>query len=113
MCDSPTQGSKEDIPISGCGALWGCEMSRIPHFRDSLLTDGCKVVSHMLRPCSTPQGLVRLEALGKLKQFIHLIGYETRGLPACSIVPQVTVLLRVPTKAAYYYIVGFQSRLCL
>jgi hypothetical protein len=32
-----------------------------------------------------PQGLVRPEGLGKFKN--HLIGYRTRDLPVCSIVP--------------------------
>jgi hypothetical protein len=66
---------------------------------------GSKVVSPMHRPRSAPQkhyfmflvlisvrdsepqGLVRLEGLGKLKTFIHLIRYQTRDLLACSIVP--------------------------
>jgi hypothetical protein len=29
---------------------------------------------------------VQPERLGKLKKFVHLIGYRTRDLPACSIV---------------------------
>jgi hypothetical protein len=33
------------------------------------------------------QVLVRPEGLGKLKNFIHLIGSRTRDLPACSTVP--------------------------
>jgi hypothetical protein len=33
------------------------------------------------------QGLLRLEGLGKLKKFSHLIGALTRNLPACSIAP--------------------------
>jgi hypothetical protein len=37
---------------------------------------------------------VRLEGLGKLKGFIHLIWSRTRDLPACSIVPQPTTLPR-------------------
>jgi hypothetical protein len=32
--------------------------------------------------------VVRLEELGKFKNFIHLIGCRTRDLPACSTVPQ-------------------------
>jgi hypothetical protein len=39
---------------------------------------------------------VLLESLGKLKQFIVLIGNETRDLPACSVVPEPTTLLRAP-----------------
>jgi hypothetical protein len=64
-------------------------MLRIPHYLDSLLTDGGKVVSPTHRPpfnyladfgshfcwrLSEPQALVRQEGLGKLKKFIHIIG---------------------------------------
>jgi hypothetical protein len=52
-----------------------------------LISVGCRV---------NPQGLVRLEGLGKFKnKFIHLIGSRTRDLPACSIVPQ-QLSYRVP-----------------
>jgi hypothetical protein len=37
---------------------------------------------------------MRLETLSKLKE-IHLIGTGTRDLPACSIVPQPTTLLKI------------------
>jgi hypothetical protein len=37
---------------------------------------------------------VRLEGLGQLKKSNDLIGYRTRDLPACSIVPQPTTLPR-------------------
>jgi hypothetical protein len=43
--------------------------------------------THFCKRLSEPQGLVRLEGLGKSKKFIHLIGSQTRDLPACSIVP--------------------------
>jgi hypothetical protein len=39
---------------------------------------------------------MRLEGLGILKKSHHLIGNRTRDLPACSIVPQQTTLLRAP-----------------
>jgi hypothetical protein len=41
---------------------------------------------------SKPQGLVRLEVLGKLKKktFTDLIGFRTLDLQACRIVPQPT-----------------------
>jgi hypothetical protein len=38
---------------------------------------------------------MRLEGLGKLKRS-HLIGTQSRDLPACSIVPQPTTLPRAP-----------------
>jgi hypothetical protein len=42
------------------------------------------------------QGLVRLEGLSKLKnKFIHRIGWRTRDLPVCSIVPEPLRNLRV------------------
>jgi hypothetical protein len=39
---------------------------------------------------------VRLEELGKLKETNDLMGTRTRDLPANSIVPQLTMLPRVP-----------------
>jgi hypothetical protein len=45
---------------------------------------------------------VQLEGLGKLKK-IHLIETQTHDLPACSIVPQPTTLLRVPQVYLYLY----------
>jgi hypothetical protein len=81
-------------------------MLRIPHCLDSRLTDGGMVVGPMHRPHSTPQkyyfsasgthfclrlskhqGLEQPEGLGKLEKSFHLIGSQTRDLPACSIVP--------------------------
>jgi hypothetical protein len=35
------------MPVKGCGGSEGCEMSRLPHFLDSRLTDGGEVVSRM------------------------------------------------------------------
>jgi hypothetical protein len=40
-------------------------------------------------------GLVQPERLGKFKNN-HLIGYQTRDLPVCSIVPLTTTLPRAP-----------------
>jgi hypothetical protein len=77
-------------------------------FLDNWLTDGGEVLSLTPRSPFTPgrflalisvRGLVdpgaivRLEGLGKLKK-IHLIGTRTCDLPVCSIVPQLTTLLR-------------------
>jgi hypothetical protein len=48
-----------------------------------------------------PRAMVRLEGLSNLKK-IHLIGIRSRGLPACSIVPQPTTLPHAPI---LYYII--------
>jgi hypothetical protein len=80
-------------------------MLRIPHCLDNWLKDDGKVVSstqpphftpqkhyyfydsgtHFCYRLSKPQVLVRPEGLGNSKN--HLIGYRTRDLPVCSIVP--------------------------
>jgi hypothetical protein len=81
--------------VTGCVGLYGSEMLRIPHCLDKRLTDGGEVVSLMHRPRSTPQkhflfvfvtnicqwpskpqGLVRLEGLGKLLNSITSSGLE-------------------------------------
>jgi hypothetical protein len=49
-----------------------------------------------------PQGLVRLEGLGKLKKFIHLIGSRARDFPARSVVSQPTTLPLVPIAPLYW-----------
>jgi hypothetical protein len=78
------------------------EMLRTQHCLVNRLTYGGKVINLTHRPRSTPhkyyfsasgiqfccrlrkpQGLVRPEELGKLKN-IHLIGSRTRDLPVCS-----------------------------
>jgi hypothetical protein len=33
------------MPVTGCGVLYGCETSRLPHFLDSRSIDGSEVVS--------------------------------------------------------------------
>jgi hypothetical protein len=40
--------------------------------------------------------MVRLEGLGKLKKFNDIIGTRTQDLPASSIAPQPSALLRSP-----------------
>jgi hypothetical protein len=39
----------------GHGGPWGCETSRLPHFLDSRLTDGGKVVNLTHLPPITPK----------------------------------------------------------
>jgi hypothetical protein len=36
------------IPVTGHEGLYDCETSRLPHFLDNRLTDGCKAVSALL-----------------------------------------------------------------
>jgi hypothetical protein len=54
---SPRQMMDKDkgksIPVAGSGGQYGCEMSRLPHFRDSQLTDGSEVVSLTRLPSFT------------------------------------------------------------
>jgi hypothetical protein len=45
---------KKAISVTGCGGLQGCDMLRIPHCLENLLTDGGKFVSHMHRPRYNP-----------------------------------------------------------
>jgi hypothetical protein len=78
------------IPVTGLSGLKGCGMLRIPHCLASWLTNGGKVVSPILRPrsnlqkryfsasgthfrlrLSEPQGILRLEGLGKSKKNSH------------------------------------------
>jgi hypothetical protein len=93
------------IPVTGHGGPLGCETSRLPHFLDSRLTDGFEVVSLTRWPPFTPgRYLVLISVRGWVdhraivrptEKFDDLIGRRTRGLPACSIVPQSTTLPRV------------------
>jgi hypothetical protein len=45
--------------------------------------------------------IVQLERLGKSKKTNDLIGTWTCDFPACSIVPQPTMLLRAPANGEY------------
>jgi hypothetical protein len=47
-----------DIPVTGHGGPWGCEMSRLPHFLDTWLTDGGEVVSLMRQLPFTPRKIL-------------------------------------------------------
>jgi hypothetical protein len=43
------------IHITGCGGLQGCDITRVPHSLDSLLTDGSEIVRLTRRLRSTLQ----------------------------------------------------------
>jgi hypothetical protein len=43
------------IPVTGRGGPWGCKTLKLPHFLDSRLTDGGKVVSLTRLPPFTPR----------------------------------------------------------
>jgi hypothetical protein len=99
------------IPVTGHGGPYGCETSRLPHFLDSRLTDGGKVVSftnrgspvhprkipgtHFCSRMTRPQGQ-SAAGLGHLKQSNDLIGNRTCNPPVCSTVSQPTTLPRAP-----------------
>jgi hypothetical protein len=48
-------GKDKVISVTGRGGPWVCEMSRLPHFLESRLTDGGEVVSITLRPNFNPK----------------------------------------------------------
>jgi hypothetical protein len=54
---------------------------------------------------------VRLEGLGKLKKFIHLIGSRTRDFPACSLVPLPLPYRVLPTRIALFFFLHVAQRL--
>jgi hypothetical protein len=104
----------------------GCEMSRLPHFLDNRLTHGGEAVSRMHRPpltprripsinfyyrLSRPQGHSAAGRVRSIEKSSDLIGNRTSGLPACSIVPQPTTLLRTPIYIIIFIIILVGVRL--
>jgi hypothetical protein len=53
---------------------------------------------------SNLQCIVRLEGLGKLKVFIHIMGSLTRYLPACSIVAQPLSTHAQQVDSGYFWV---------
>jgi hypothetical protein len=100
-------------------------MLRITHCLDNWLTDSGNVANlthwlcsipqkhvfsssgtHLSYRLRKPQAVVWLEGLGKLKQINSPHSVSNRDLPACSIVPQQTILARAPFYG-HVFIVGF------
>jgi hypothetical protein len=81
----------------------------IPHFIDSRVTDGGDVVNltrrqpftprkipgtNLCQRPNTPKGHNAAGRIRSIEKSSDLIGYQTRYLPTCSIVPQPTTLPR-------------------
>jgi hypothetical protein len=107
------------LPVTGCGCPKGSETLRLPHFLCNLFTDGGEVDSLKCRPpftarkipgthfclrLSRPHGHSVVGRIKSIEKSSDLIGNKTRDLPACSIVPQTTTLLRVPVITSVFCI---------
>jgi hypothetical protein len=100
-------GRIQSYPLTGHGDPQSCEMSRLPHFLYSQLTDGSEVLSltHQqplprrllvlipVRGPVDPMAIVQLEGLGQMKK---QPGNWTHDLLARSIVLQPTMLPYAP-----------------
>jgi hypothetical protein len=101
------------------GGPYYYETSRIPHFLDNLLTDGGDVVNLMHRPpftsrkipgthfcqrLSRPQGHTAAGRIRSTERSSDLIGNRNRDLPACSIVPQPSMLPRSAIMTTRFYV---------
>jgi hypothetical protein len=92
--------------VTDRGDAYGCETSRLSRFLDNKFTDGGEVVSrppfaprkipgtHFCYRLSEPQGHSAAGRIRSTEKSNILIGNRNRGLPACSIVPQLTTLSR-------------------
>jgi hypothetical protein len=76
------------MSVTGHEGLYGCEMSRLPHFVYSKLTNGKEVVSLMGQPPFTPPGrfLVLISVRGwlDLRAMVQLEGSGQLKNPATS-----------------------------
>jgi hypothetical protein len=54
-CTAMVKKKGKAIPVTGREGPYGCEMSKLPHFLDSQLTDGGEVVSPARQPPFTPR----------------------------------------------------------
>jgi hypothetical protein len=59
-----------------------------------------------------PRAIVWLEGLCELKKSNDLIGNQTRNLPACSIVPQLTMLPGAPLVSPYLAFLSIYKLIC-
>jgi hypothetical protein len=94
------------IPVRGREGPKGCETSRLPHFLDNRLTDGCKGIKLTCRPLfktgrfcyrlSLPKGCSAAGRITSIEKSEDLIGNRAYDPPACNVVLQPTTLPHGP-----------------
>jgi hypothetical protein len=93
------------IPLAGCGSLWRCETSRIPHLLDEVLALRVILSLHPRKfpgtrfsnRISLPKGNSILEGLERLKKCSNLVASRTCHHPVWSVFSQETTLQRIPS----------------
>jgi hypothetical protein len=88
----PHKGEGKAIPVTGRKGSLGCETLRFPRFLDNQRTDGGKVVSLTRQLPLTPQEHSVAGRIKSIEKPSDLIMNQTHDLPACSLVPQPTIL---------------------
>jgi hypothetical protein len=81
---------------------WGCQ----PYAPAALYTPGRFLVLISVRSWVNLRAIVRLGGFFSIKKSNDLNGNRTRGLPACSIVPQPTTLPRAPVSRRMLWLPG-------